>query len=263
MRTLDITFINCEVSLPLTWYKNCVLTDVITQAATPNPDPAVTTINAPTNAIFKIKDAKLYVPVVTLSTENYNKISEQLKSAFKRTVKWNKYGSEITKQTKTNNLNYYINPIFNKVNRLFVLSFENEEDITSFSKYYTPKYKIKDFNVLIDGNSFFDVPAKKKRKKYQKINEMSKNNDYTSGNLLDYDNFLNHCELIVTDLRKQIELEKPDLKRQINFIGKPEDDEATMLFIYEKSKETAFEFFQNSENIIQNGNTKDINLLND
>ena len=164
LRTLDITFINCEVYLPLSWYKNCVLTDIITQAANPNADPAVTTINAPTNATFKIKDAKLYVPGVTLSTENYNKISEQLKSAFKRTVKWNKYGSEITKQTKTNNLNYYINPIFNKVNRLFVLSFENEEDITSFSKYYTPKYEIKDFNVLIDRNSFFDVPAKKKGK---------------------------------------------------------------------------------------------------
>ena len=80
---------------------------------------------------------------------------------------------------------------------------------------------------------------------------------------MDYDNFLNHYELIVTDLSKQIELEKPDLKQQIDFIGKPEDDEAKMLFIYEKSKETASEFFQNSEKIIQNGNKKDINLLND
>ena len=60
----------------------------------------------------------------------------------------------MTNQTKTNNLNYLIDPTFNKVNRLFVLSFENEEDRTSFSKYYVPKVKIKDFNKLIDGKRF-------------------------------------------------------------------------------------------------------------
>ena len=74
----------------------------------------------------------------------------------------------MTNQTKTNNLNYLIHPIFNKVNRLFVLSFENEEDITSFSKYYTPKVEIENFNVLIDGKRFFDVPVKKTKKKYTK-----------------------------------------------------------------------------------------------
>ena len=60
----------------------------------------------------------------------------------------------MTTQTKTNSLNYLIDPTFNKVNRLFVLSFEKEEDRTSFSKYYTPKVEIKDFNALIDGKSF-------------------------------------------------------------------------------------------------------------
>ena len=109
---------------------------------------------SPTNATFQITDTKLYVPVVTLSTEDDNNFLEQLKSGFKRTIKWNKYRSEMTNQTKTNNLNYLIDPTFNKVNRLFVLSFENEEDRTSFSKYYTPKVEIKDFNVLIDGKSF-------------------------------------------------------------------------------------------------------------
>ena len=69
----------------------------------------------------------------------------------------------MTNNTKTNNLNYLIDPTFNKVNRLFVLSFENEEGRTSFSKYYTPKVEVKDFNVLIDGKSFFDVPVKNKR----------------------------------------------------------------------------------------------------
>ena len=79
----------------------------------------------------------------------------------------------MTNQTKTNNLNYLIDPTFNKVNRLFVLSFENEEDRTYFSKYYTPKVEIKDFNVLIDGKSFFDVPVKNEEA-YKKIMGISK-----------------------------------------------------------------------------------------
>ena len=96
---------------------------------------------SPTGVKFKIKDTKLYVPVVTLSTKDGNKFLEHLKSGFKRTIEWNKYRSEMTNQTKTDNLNNLIDPKFNKVNRLFVLSFENEEDITSFSKYYYQKLK--------------------------------------------------------------------------------------------------------------------------
>ena len=92
-------------------------------------------IHNPTNAIFKITDTKLYVPVVTLSTKNDNNFLEQLKSGFKRTIKWNKYKSETTNQTKTNYLNHLIDPTFIKVNRLFVLSFENEEDRTSSIMY--------------------------------------------------------------------------------------------------------------------------------
>ena len=96
----------------------------------------------------------MYIPVVTLSTEDDNKLLEQLKLGFQRTIKWKKCKSEMTNQAKTNNLNYLIDPKFNKVNRLFVLSFENEEDRTLFSKYYTLKIEIKDFNVLIDGKIF-------------------------------------------------------------------------------------------------------------
>ena len=74
----------------------------------------------------------------------------------------------MTNQTKTNHLNHLIDPTFIKVNRLFVLSFENEEDRTSFSKYYVPKVEIKDFNVLIDGKGFFDVAVKKQRRSIRK-----------------------------------------------------------------------------------------------
>ena len=82
-------------------------------------------------------------------------------------------------------------------------------------------------------------------------------NDYTTGNLLDYEYFSEHYKLIAIDLSKQIELENPNLKQQINFIGKLEDDKATMFFIIEKSEERNLEFSQNSVRIIENENTKD------
>ena len=74
----------------------------------------------------------MYVPVVTLSAENDNKLLKQLKTVFKRTIKWDKYRSEMSNQTKNNNLNYLIHPTFTNVIRLFVLSFENENDRTCF-----------------------------------------------------------------------------------------------------------------------------------
>ena len=89
----------------------------------------------------------------------------------------------MTNQTKNNNWNYLIDPTFTKVNRLFVLSFENENNRTSFSKDYVPTIQIKDFNVLIDGKSFFDTPVKNEEETYEQIIEMGRNNDYMTGNL--------------------------------------------------------------------------------
>ena len=110
--------------------------------------------DSPGSAAFKIKDCKLYVPVVTLSAEYDNKRLEQLKTGFKRTIKWNKYKSELSNQTENNNLNYLIDPAFTNVNILFILTVENEDDRTSFSKYYVPKAEIKEINALIDGKPF-------------------------------------------------------------------------------------------------------------
>ena len=93
--------------------------------------------------------------MVTLSAENDNKLLEHLKSGFRITIKWNKYMSQMSNQNKNNNLNYLIDPTFSNVNRLFVLSFENEDDRTSYYKYYMPSVEIKDHKVLIDGNAFF------------------------------------------------------------------------------------------------------------
>ena len=120
----------------------------------------------------------------------------------------------MSNQTKNNSLNYLIDPTFTNVNRLFVLTFEHEADRTSFSKYYLPKVGIKDFIVLNDGKPFFEVPVKNKEEAYEAIVEMSKNNDYATGNLLDYEYFKDHYKLIAIDLSKQIELENLDLKQQ-------------------------------------------------
>ena len=108
----------------------------------------------------------MYVPVVTLSVENDNKLLEQLRTGFRRTIRWNKYRSEMSNQTVNNNLIYLTDPTFANVNRLFILSYENENDRTSFSKYYVPKVEIKDFNALIDGKLFFEIPVKKAKKKH-------------------------------------------------------------------------------------------------
>ena len=133
------------------------------------------------------------------------------------------------------------------MNRQFVLSFknehgnddENESVRTSFKKYCAPKVGVKDFNVLIDGKQFFEIPVKNKEQAYEQIIEMTKNNDYTTGNLLDYEYFKDHYQLMAIDLSKQTELENPDLKQQINFIGRLEED-ATIFFIIEKKRKNHF-----------------------
>ena len=95
------------------------------------------------------------------------------------------------------------------------------------------------------------MPIKNEEETYEQIIEMVRNNDYTIGNLLDYKYFLEHVKLIAIDLNKQIELENPDLKQQINFIGTLERNEGAKTFlIIEKSEETTFEFSQNSTTIV-------------
>ena len=156
-RHLDILLINCEVELILTWFKNCVLIDKSTREANYGANPVVYEIDNPEDAIFEITDIKLFVPVVSLSKENDIKILEQLKTGFKRTIKWNKYRSPMSIQPQNNNLNYLIDPTFTNVNRLFVLSFprnNNTDSRYSFSTYCVPEVKINDFNFLIDGKSF-------------------------------------------------------------------------------------------------------------
>ena len=143
-RTLNIPLINCEIELILTWSKNCALADMTVRAAGNNNDPPA--IVAPTGLEFQITNTKLNVPVVTLSKENDKKLLEQLKSEFKRVIKWSKYRSQMTIQS--NNLNYLVDPTFIKVNRLFVFLLERIEENNvkkdvrdSFSCFYVPIVK--------------------------------------------------------------------------------------------------------------------------
>ena len=155
-------------------------------------------------------------------------------------------------QPKNDNFNYLTDPTFTKVNRLFVSSFKRNDEgdhRDSFSHQYVPNHKIKDFNVLIGGKSFFDLPVKNEQEAYKKIIQMSRNNDYTTGNLLDYAYFKENYRLIAIDLSKQTNLKDP---KQINFIEKLENQSlgATMFFTIKISEETLFEFLENSVYIL-------------
>ena len=105
---------------------------------------------------FAITGTKLYVLIITWSTQNNAKRLQQLKSGFKRTINCNKYHSKVSTERQNQYLDFLIDPSFEGVNRLFALSFENENDRKVHSEYYLPKVETEDYNVMIDGKSFFD-----------------------------------------------------------------------------------------------------------
>ena len=156
----------------------------------------------------------------------------------------------MTTEAINNNLNILIDPTFTNVNRLFVLAYQNADDRQSFSQFYLPKVLIKDFNVIIDKLSFFDLLLKTEEEAYEKIIDICRNNEYTTGNLLDYDYFKKHYKLIAIDLSKQqILQENEDLIQQINFIGRL-TEAANVFIIIEKKENTILKFSQNLGNVI-------------
>ena len=111
----------------------------------------------------------------------------------------------MSNQNKNKNLSHLIDPTFGNVNRLFVLSFENEDDRTSYYKYYMPSVEIKNYNVLIDGNAFVELPVKNLEETYEKIIQITdRSGYYTRGNLLDYEYFKEHYKLIAIDLTNKL-----------------------------------------------------------
>ena len=232
-RALNIPLISCEVSLELKWNKTCVITS---QQIGINLDGANTA--APTNSTLSINDCKLYITVVTLSKDDEIKLLTNLKSGFTREIIWNKYRSQMTTEAVNNNLNILVDPTFTNVNRLFVLAYQNADDRQSFSQFYLPKVMVKDYNVIIDKLAFFDLPIKTEEEAYEKIIDISRNNEYTTGNLLDYDYLKKYYKLIAIDLSKQQVLqENEDLIRQIDFIGRL-TKAANVFIIIEKKEHT-------------------------
>ena len=111
---------------------------------------------------------------------------------------------------------------------------------------------VKDFNVIINKFAFFDLPIKAEEGAYEKIIDISRNNEYATGSLLDYDYFKNYYKLIAIDLSKQQVLqENEDLIQQINFIGRLEEA-ANVFIIIEKKEHTTLEFSQNFANLLYN-----------
>ena len=151
-----------------------------------------------------------------------------------------------------NNLNILTDPTFTNVNRLFVLAYQTTDDRQSFSEFYLPRVRIKDFNVIIDKLAFFDLPIKTEEEAYEKIIDISRNNEYATGNLLEYDYFKKYYKLIAIDLSKQQVLqENEDLIQQINFIGRLEEV-ANVFIIIDKKENTILEFSQNFANVLLN-----------
>ena len=156
----------------------------------------------------------------------------------------------MTTEAVDNNLNISIDPTFTNVNKLFVLAYQTADDGQSFSQFYLPRVMVKDYNVIIDKLAFFDLPIKTEEEAYEKIIDISRNNEFTTGTLLDYDYFKKHYKLIVIDLGKQQVLqENEDLIQQINFIGRFEEA-ANVFFIIEKKENIILKFSQNLAKVI-------------
>ena len=157
----------------------------------------------------------------------------------------------MTTEAINNKLNILIDPTFTNVNRLFVLAYgQDNNDRQSFSRCYLPNVMVKDYNVIIDKLAFFDLPIKTEEEAYEKIIDISRNNEYTTCNLLDYDYFRKYYKLIAIDLSKQQALqENEDLIQQINLIGRLEQA-ANVFIIIEKKEDTILEFSQYFANVL-------------
>ena len=155
-------------------------------------------------------------------------------------------------EAMNNNLNILIDPTFTNVNRLFVLTYQTADDRQSFSQFYLPKVMVKDFNVIIDKLAFLDFPIKTEEEVYEKIIDISRNNEYTTGNLFGYGYFKKYYKSIAIDLRKQKLLqENEDFIQQINFIGRL-TEAANVFIIIEKKENTILEFSHNFANVLHN-----------
>ena len=220
------------------------------------------------SATFKITDAKLYVPVVTLSTEDNAKLTEQLSEGFKRPVYWNKYKVidnkvvEITDANAEKHIRELLDSSYQGVKRLFVFAYDNtagnnQVSVDSFKKYFLPRVKIENYNIEIDGRNFYNQPINDSIKQYDEIRKVStgQGDDYATGCLLDFAYFEKSYRLIAADLSKQKALDAdPRAIQQIIFTGKIKSTVANtrviIYYILEQSKETILQFSKVTTNVL-------------
>ena len=226
-RSLELPLINTKLYIQLNYTKNSVI------------------LTADGESTFKITKTELYIPVVTLNTEDNNKINQLLDTEFKRTVYWNQYKSKIEDAVQPYNNNYKRNLLdiaIPGINRLLVMGFNDnvenidpdnpddppDDDVNRLErddhrKYFLPRVDIKDYNVLIDGRNFYDQNISDDFKKYEELGEVmtGRGEDFTTGSLLDYEYWKNNYKLICCDLSKQKGLDSNSrVNQQVEFVYK-------------------------------------------
>ena len=238
-RSLEIPLINCKIELLLKWYGKCILS------------------SAGDNATFTITDTKLYVPIVTLKTEDNTKLSKLLSEGFKRSMYWYKYKVILNKIYNENDyIRELLDASYQGVKRLFVLGYGNSGDdlvtADSHRKYFLPRTKIENYNIKIDGKNFYDQPINDSIKQFDAIRKVStgQGDDYTTGWLLDFAYFEKKYRLISADLSKQKALDAyPRVIQQIIFTSKASKNTA-IYYVLEQSKETILEFSKGTTNVL-------------
>ena len=165
--------INCKIELSLNWIENCIF------------------FSAETAATFT--DAKLYVPIITLKTEDNTKLSKLLSEGFKRPIYWNKYKIIFKNYNENEYIRERLGASF-QVNKLFALPYADGDNVTnqnSYKKCFLPRVKIENYNIEIDGRIFYDQPINDLIKQYDEIRKIStgQGDDYTTGCLLDFSYF--------------------------------------------------------------------------
>ena len=231
--------INCKFQLSLEWKKDCILSSVAN------------------NSTFKITDTKLYVPVVTLKTEDNAKLSKLLSKGFKSPVYWNEYKVIPNKNYNANEcMRERLDASIQGVKKLFVLAYGREShDATEngHKKYFLPRMKINNYNIEIDGRNFYDQSINELIKQHDEVRKIStgQGDDYTTGCLLDYVYFRDDFRVITADLSKQKALDAdPKAIQQIIFTGKT-DNQIRVYYILEQSKETILEFSKGTTKVLQ------------
>ena len=180
-RSLEMPLINCKVELSIKWIENCMLTAA---------DHA-------NKVIFKITDAKLYVPIVTLSIEDNSKLSKLSNEGFERPIYWNEYKVtpnkivEIAAVNQVKCIRELLDSSCSGAKRLFVLAYDNTEgnnqvSVDSYKKYFLPRVKTENYHIEIDGRNFYDQPINDSIKQYDEVRKIStgQGDDYTTGCLL-------------------------------------------------------------------------------